>query len=91
MPRLLISVYFLKRCYVADIDENFSQLLVAFRPCIPLWLDKIQKWKLKNKHQLLDLRNLITLKIGDSSKSRNLSPAKYSFSKFAKSKSRENK
>ena len=40
---------------------------------------------LKNEHQLLDSQNLITLKNGDSSKSRNSSPVKYSYSKFAKS------
>ena len=46
---------------------------------------------LRNEHQLLDSRNLITLKNGYSSKSRNLSPEKYFYSKFMKLKSRENK
>ena len=36
--------------------------------------------RLINEHHLLDSRNLITLKNGDSSKPRNLSPAKYSYS-----------
>ena len=42
-------------------------------------------------HQLLDSRNLVTLKDGDSSKSRNLSPANkfYRNSKFAKLRWRE--
>ena len=40
---------------------------------------------------VLDSCNLITLENGDLSKLRNLSPAKYFYSKFAKSKSRKNK
>lgn len=52
---------------------------------------KKRNGSLKNQYQLLDSRNLITLKNGDSSKSRILSPAKYFHSKFAKLKWRENK
>ena len=40
---------------------------------------------------VLDSCNLITLENGDLSKSRNLSPAKYFYSKFAKLKSCKNK
>lgn len=42
----------LNRCYVAVIDENLSQLFVAFLHCIPLWLKKIQKWKFKKTAQV---------------------------------------
>ena len=46
----------------------------------------------KNEHQCTSQsRNVITLKNDDSSESRNLSTAKYFYSKFAKLKSRENK
>ena len=51
----------------------------------------MQKRKFKKASTIvLDPQNLITLKNDDSSKSRNLGAAKYFFTKFAKSKSREN-
>ena len=47
--------------------------------------------QLKNEHQRTWFAKFNYLETSDSSKSRNLSPAKYFFSKFAKLKSRENK
>ena len=56
-----ISVY-LTDAIIADIVEHFSQVPRLLR-CIPLSLYKVQKWKLKNEHQLKRVS-----KNGDSSR-----------------------
>ena len=55
------------------------------------WLGNFFLYDIFFMSQKLDSRTLITLKNGDSSKVRNLSPAKYYYYKFAKLKSRKNK
>ena len=52
-----------KRCYVANIVENFSQLLDAFLFRYG-WI-KCRNRSLKNETSVLDSRNLITLKNSD--------------------------
>ena len=87
---LILYQCIFKRCSVLLTLSNISAicLLGFYRP---LRLNKIQKWKFKKRAPVYLTAKFNYFEDGDSSKSRNLSPAKYFYSKFAKLKSRENK